>query len=1035
MKIRRATESKAFKLKMLKSAAPLALSLAASVGTATCAAISSAHAGEQQLFNQMVVFGDESVDAGFYKSLFPGAGSPTTNPGLMNSQILAAYFGLTANPVNQPGGTNYANAGAGAPATIPTFNQFENYFGDSGRANPNALYLISTGESEVAQVFASGIADKPAAIKFDTGFIADYSGQALQRGGARYIIVPNLFYISTKVDPEQSLRKAYNQSIWASFSSDGVKFIPADYDALGKAVTASPSQFGLTNVTDAACMNPAALATNWALSCTPALLVTPNANLTYLFADDHNPTTAGQQIEADYLRSLLVAPGEISLLAENAVRTRTATVTGIQDQIDIARRRPTPGFNVWFSGDISSLKLDSALGFPGDTAASPSGTVGLDYRSLNGLLFGGAVTVGTQTPSFTLGGNFREKELAGSLYGGYFNGPSWLSVIGTYGGLNYDVNRIVPIGISLQYNHATTNGSDMSLAVQSGYDFHTDNITHGPVAGLTWQRVRVSGFTETGGFTSLGFGDQTRISAISSLGYKAAVDYGRYRPFAQLTWDHELGILDRSVTTTLTTSAAPSYDMPAVKLGRDWATATVGTTMTIAPGFTGLAALTAQTGQTGANIYGGRVALNYAIGADGPQAQVQPDAANGAASTPPWAPWIVTSSGEVRVISWRNNLTTFGQPAGSGAKGSEVYIPYGLQLNGKIFDNLDAEIVGRGGWVNANNHTLGLSGEIGTPTDTALSATFTYTGANGIQPFVAIQTNLPTGTSVLPGNAPNARMDPDLVDITSFGEGFNLGGTVGVNFLLSSAWTLTTSAGYTTRGAFDRDGPLTPVFEPVTTTLIPTSRIKSGDDFSLVQAVTYTQGSFTDRLSGTMSIDSSTIQDGVQVLRPGNRYFLSNDTTYAWSDVIGATTLSASVAHSNRNNVYDVTSSALVKEITDTNSNVYRVSMQHMFPIGSFALGPTVSYLYRDHNGYDPETLQFVPAKQRYSAGVLARYTPTPTMTFNARVEAIWTHEDVNPATDDQKFSPFAGDFVPQLALPVVSSMAWQTALGFNYKL
>ena len=82
-----------------------------------------------QSFNQAIVFGDSTVDSGFYKalpnpgggalfnSLWPsavaaGAGAPTSAPGLMNSQVLAAYFGLTALPANQPGGTDYATSGA-----------------------------------------------------------------------------------------------------------------------------------------------------------------------------------------------------------------------------------------------------------------------------------------------------------------------------------------------------------------------------------------------------------------------------------------------------------------------------------------------------------------------------------------------------------------------------------------------------------------------------------------------------------------------------------------------------------------------------------------------------------------------------------------------------------------------------------------------------------------------------------------------------------------------------------------------------------
>ena len=78
-------------------------------------------------FNQFIVFGDSTVDSGWWDVAVPshnGTGNPTKDAlissalangsngapvgagQLMNSQILASDFGLTANPANQPGGTN-----------------------------------------------------------------------------------------------------------------------------------------------------------------------------------------------------------------------------------------------------------------------------------------------------------------------------------------------------------------------------------------------------------------------------------------------------------------------------------------------------------------------------------------------------------------------------------------------------------------------------------------------------------------------------------------------------------------------------------------------------------------------------------------------------------------------------------------------------------------------------------------------------------------------------------------------------------------
>ena len=81
-----------------------------------------------------------------------GQGKPTSSPGLMSSEALAAQFGLSAAPSNQ-GGSNFATSGAknvdvntaingGFQQAIPTVTQINNYLAaNGGRANPNALGL------------------------------------------------------------------------------------------------------------------------------------------------------------------------------------------------------------------------------------------------------------------------------------------------------------------------------------------------------------------------------------------------------------------------------------------------------------------------------------------------------------------------------------------------------------------------------------------------------------------------------------------------------------------------------------------------------------------------------------------------------------------------------------------------------------------------------------------------------------------------------------------------------------------------------
>ena len=95
---------------------------------AGAALLCAAQGAAAQNFNQVIGFGDSTVDTGWYTgassgphstgnagmdaqiaaSLAAGGNAHPTGPGLGNTQLLAGFFGLTVNSASQPGGTNYA---------------------------------------------------------------------------------------------------------------------------------------------------------------------------------------------------------------------------------------------------------------------------------------------------------------------------------------------------------------------------------------------------------------------------------------------------------------------------------------------------------------------------------------------------------------------------------------------------------------------------------------------------------------------------------------------------------------------------------------------------------------------------------------------------------------------------------------------------------------------------------------------------------------------------------------------------------------
>lgn len=404
--------------------------------------------------------------------------------------------------------------------------------------------------------------------------------------------------------------------------------------------------------------------------------------------------------------------------------------------------------------------------------------------------------------------------------------------------------------------------------------------------------------------------------------------------------------------------------------------------------------------------------------------------------------WTTTFSTETRYYTWRNNFVPADSPGIGPGRGWEIYVPFAGQLTGKPVNDLNVDFVVRGGWVKAAQTTPGLSGEVATTTDTVMSINTTYLGLHGLQPFVALSLNLPTGKSALLGTATNARMDPDLVELSTFGEGYNVGPTFGLNFPVTDSLLFTTSVGYTWRGPFKVESAfntLPPGVDPdLVAELIdinPTTSIDPGENTTVTAAASYRTEQFAVSLTGSVSWESPTLVRDIPSIRPGLRYLLSLQSSYKWPEKWGATELSAAVAHSNRNKVLRPDTSELLLENINSNSNVYRVGLQHLFPVDQFQIGPVASVLYRDHNGYNSTTLQFVPQKTRWSAGILAQYSPNAKTTFNARVEHVWTHEDESPTDNGEKLDILAKSLIPASTVPAISGTAWQTMFGINIKL
>jgi outer membrane lipase/esterase len=578
----------------------------------------------------------------------------------MWSQSLGAKFGVTVTPSDAPGGGNNYAAGM---ATVNTANggtgnannanawsatqQVSAYLSSTGGvADPSALYTVYIGNNNlhssydlagalpnlVDPVGTSGLTPTQQQSQISTlaGQTASLV-QQLSAAGARYILVPNSITINSAAVAAALNYNAvatgaggvawtslmptnvqyYNSTMWNDIAAKGINFIPADFNNVANYVILNAAQFGITN-TDlgnplcgtsggGGVISPNCTSANWTAGLTP---------YNTLFADyNGHLATAGQNIQADYAYGLIVAPVQVSMLANQASIGQIAMNTTYLDQVGYSVRKGAPQtLGAWALGGAQQVNTS---GGQTSTSSSPySGAAGMDYQLNENLLLGGFVGYGQVQVNYNNGGNFTQSGTTLGAYSGYKDGAVWANAMLAYNWMNNNVNRVTPIGITSFSNTSSVNGANTSAAIQTGYNFDYGLATHGPVIGYQYVNTGVNGFTESGNFNSLQFGSQNINAQVGSAGYQVQAKVGDWLPFAKAIYNSQLGNLDRNVTTTLTTVTAPSYTMPALSYGRNWTNLTAGVGYQIDPKTVVRASFTQQVAQQNVNSYSAMVSLN-----------------------------------------------------------------------------------------------------------------------------------------------------------------------------------------------------------------------------------------------------------------------------------------------------------------------------------------------------------------------------------------------------------------------------------------
>jgi hypothetical protein len=360
--------------------------------------------------------------------------------------------------------------------------------------------------------------------------------------------------------------------------------------------------------------------------------------------------------------------------------------------------------------------------------------------------------------------------------------------------------------------------------------------------------------------------------------------------------------------------------------------------------------------------------------------------------------WETVFDSSSRYYSWSNSV---------GGRGAQFYAPFGAQVTGRPNDDWKVEYLLRSGTIWTRQTTASSSAEARGMTDTTASTTATYYGWNGVQPYASASVNMPTANATRSGSSgssPTSRTDSDIVATPTLGEGWNFGPSVGANFSLNASTMVSAGYGYVNRGPFD-GGPGS----------IP-NRLDPGDVSTFNIGFGWSGERDVVQASASYSLETTTYVNRAPSYRAGDRVIAALKAGHTWTEN-WASRVSFNFSHFQHNDVPIPGVPDLVREAFNSNSNVYRVATDMMYSASKYSIGPTGAYLYRDRNGYDPSTLQFVSAKTSWSAGAAAQIAASDQVKISLRGERLWVQESPNPGN----------------GISAIATNGWLASVGANF--
>jgi outer membrane lipase/esterase len=546
----------------------------------SAAALSFAVAGHvpqavaESKHKQLFVFGDSYADLTLSDQ---PASNPHAPPGVHLDDWRVYPLPLQKN-LGIPGILDFAVGGA-TTTTLP--GQVDQFLSTGTVLSPRDLVTINIGGNDGIgyTLIVKDLANAPLAGQLAAANAAAQIKRLVDAGGQTFVIgafsgLSGLPFIPDALEGVgNAFGAAYFQALQENLlpmAQAGSRFFLLDLHRLGQQVEADPARYGLVGI----------VCPGGGTVCGGSIN-SDDQKKYFMGPDGVHPTNRGFEIMAAYMANIVMAPDTIAVQPGVVESTTGGFAGSLLDRLGGARQlgsvagigvvdpdapmglghkqrapqtaSPASKLSTFAMGTFLGGNRDERFSLAGYDYDATAGTAGIEYAFNRNLIVGLAGNYTTASADLTSGANIDIDTVQAAAYLSYATKNAFADALVAYG--LHDLGLVRP-GV-IDPVRSDTDATALALAARAGYLFDLGQLRVGPIAGLTYIRTTVDGYTERGDpLLTFKVSEQTLDSLTGSIGLRFLAPFraggGVVIPYLNVTLEHQFGDDTHTMTASLT---------------------------------------------------------------------------------------------------------------------------------------------------------------------------------------------------------------------------------------------------------------------------------------------------------------------------------------------------------------------------------------------------------------------------------------------------------------------------------------------------